>query len=398
MLGEFPTIQDVDVHHKRVLLRVDFNVPQDKSGNITDPTRIEKSLDTINYLTQADAAIIIISHLGRPKTRNDKEFSLAPVYTYLREHLPSTISFHEGEVDSVCQEKIKALKPREILLLENIRYYPEETSKEKADRKRLADLLTKNTDVYVNDAFGAAHREHASIVECAEALPKAAGLLLSSEVKMLQSLLKMPARPFVAVIGGAKVSSKIGILETLIPKVDSILIGGAMAYTFLKSRLVEIGDSLVEKDWLSRAFQIIDKANYHEKAFLLPEDHLCADSYSENAKTKNFSKQIPSGWMGMDIGSKTTDRFAKEIKNAKTVLWNGPMGVFEMKKFSEGTISIAKALAKSKATTIVGGGDSVAALKVAGVEDKIHHVSTGGGATLEFLEGKQLPGVKALMS
>ncbi|MBL8032496.1 MAG: phosphoglycerate kinase [Leptospiraceae bacterium] len=399
-----PSIEQVDFTGKKVLLRVDFNVPLDKaSGAISDDTRMVKSLPTIELLLNRGAAVVIISHLGRPEKRDNKSpgdpsLSLKKVAAHLAELLPGrTVNFSAEAVGPVAEEAAGKLKAGDILVLENIRYYDEETAKEEKVRSEFAKKLCKLADIYVDDAFGAAHRAHASIYECAKILPGYAGLLLKKEIDMLEKLVTNPPRPFVAIIGGSKVSSKLAVLENLISKADSILIGGAMAYTFLKSRLIEVGNSMIEKDYLSQAFQIVDKAAYNKKELLLPEDHVVSSEFGEKGKIKTVKRAIPDGFMGMDIGPKTADHYAKVIKKAQTVLWNGPMGVFEMKKFSSGTIAIAKAMAKTKGTTIVGGGDSIFALAQAGLEDKMTHVSTGGGATLEYLEGKKLPGVEALM-
>lgn len=394
-----PSIEQVDVTGKKILLRVDFNVPLDKTtGAISDDTRIVKSLPSIELMLSRGASLIIISHLGRPEKKGDPALSLKPIAERLGKLLPGTsVHFSPEAVGPVAEEEASKLQRGEILVLENIRYYDEETAKDDKVRNDFAKKLCKLADIYVNDAFGAAHRAHASIYECAKLLPGYAGLLLKKEIDILEKLVTNPPRPFVAIIGGSKVSSKLAVLENLITKADSILIGGAMAYTFLKSRLIEVGTSMIEKDYLSQAFQIIDKAAYNKRELLLPEDHIVSSEFGEKGKIKTVKRSIPDGFMGMDIGPKTADHYAKVIKNAKTVLWNGPMGVFEMKKFASGTLSIAKAMAKVKGTTIVGGGDSIFALSQSGLEDKITHVSTGGGATLEYLEGKKLPGVEALM-
>jgi phosphoglycerate kinase len=399
MAMHLPGIENLEASGKKILLRVDYNVPLDKvSGAITDETRIIKSLPTLQLLLSKGASLVIVSHMGRPEKKNDPFLSLKKVADVLQKHLPSNKVLFSEETIGPKAEKIAAdLQRGEILVLENIRFYDEETSKDEKVRKDFATKLCKLANIYVDDAFGAAHRAHASIYEAAFILPAYAGLLLKKEIDVLHNLLTKPEKPVVAIIGGAKVSSKLAVLENLTNKADIILIGGAMAYTFLKSRLLETGSSLVEKDYLSQAFQIIDKANYRKCNFVLPEDHVIANEYSEKAKVKTCGKQIPDGWMGMDIGPKTTDKYVKIIKEARTVLWNGPMGVFEMDKFAGGTMAIAKALTKVKGTTIVGGGDSVYAVTKAGVEDKVTHVSTGGGATLEYLEGKKLPGVEALL-
>lgn len=394
-----PSIEQTDVAGKKVLLRVDFNVPLDKAtGAISDDTRIVKSLPTIELLLSRGAALVIVSHLGRPEKKGDPNLSMKQVAAHLGKLLPGVkVQFAAEAVGPIPEELAGKLNRGEILVLENIRYYDEETAKDEKIRTEFAKKLCKLADIYCNDAFGAAHRAHASIYECAKLLPGFAGLLLKKEIDVLEKLITNPARPFVAVIGGSKVSSKLAVLENLVLKADSILVGGAMAYTFLKSRLIEIGDSLVEKEYLSQAFQIVDKAAYNKHELLLPEDHIVSSEFGEKGKIKTVKRSIPDGFMGMDIGPKTADHYAKVIKNAKTVLWNGPMGVFEMKKFSSGTLAIAKAMAKVKGSTIVGGGDSIFALSQSGLEDKMTHVSTGGGATLEYLEGKKLPGVEALL-
>lgn len=393
-----PSIEQVDFSGKKVLLRVDFNVPLDKAtGAISDDTRIVKSLPTIELLLSRGAAVILVSHLGRPERKGDPALSLKNVATHLGKLLPGRkIEFASEAVGAIPEKLAAELKAGEILVLENIRYYDEETSKDEKVRTEFAKKLCKLADIYVDDAFGAAHRAHASIYECAKILPGYAGLLLKKEIDVLEKLITNPPRPFVAVIGGSKVSSKLAVLENLVLKADAILIGGAMAYTFLKSRLIEVGNSMVEKDYLSQAFQIVDKAAYNKHELILPEDHIVSSEFGEKGKIKTVKRAIPDGFMGMDIGPKTRDRYASVIKKANTVLWNGPMGVFEMKKFSEGTYAIAKAMSKVKGSTIVGGGDSIFALTQSGLEDKMTHVSTGGGATLEYLEGKKLPGVVAL--
>ena len=398
-MSSLPGIEHIDLKGKKVLLRVDFNVPLDSStGRVTDATRIEKSLPTLELITKKGAAVIIISHLGRPMKKNDPSLSLKVVSETLAQKMPRhTVTFCPEVIGPVAENAAKALKGGDILVLENIRYYDEETSKEEKIRTDFAKKLCKMADIYVNDAFGAAHRAHASIFECAKILPAYAGLLLKREIEVLQNILSKPAKPFVAVIGGSKVSSKLAVLDNLITKADAILIGGAMAYTFLKSRAIEVGTSMIEREFLAQAFQIIDKAAFHQCELVLPDDHIVASDFSENGKIKTVGKTIPDGFMGMDIGPKTAEKYAKIIKGAKTVLWNGPMGVFEMKKFSKGTFEIAKAMAKVKGSTIVGGGDSIYALAESGLEDKMSHVSTGGGATLEYLEGKKLPGVAVLL-
>ncbi|WP_411823037.1 phosphoglycerate kinase [Leptospira sp. 'Mane'] len=388
-----PKIESENFKGKRVFLRVDFNVPIE-NGKATDTTRIEKTLPTIELLLQKGARVIIGSHLGRPKGKPDPEFTMKPVYEAFSKLTQVKVLFSEDVIGSKAVALSKELKDGEILLLENLRYHKEEEENEKGFCKKLAELA----DVYINDAFGAAHRAHASTEGLAHLLPAFAGLLMRKEIEMLSGLLARPERPFVAIVGGSKVSSKFAILKNLSDKVDHLLIGGGMSYTFLKSRAVPIGNSLFEKEFESQAFQLIDRAGVNGIDLQIPVDHVIADKFDANAKTKTVDKMgILDGWMAMDIGPKTTDNYIKVIKEAKTILWNGPMGVFEMDKFAKGTIEIAKAISKSKAKSIVGGGDSIAAVNKAGVADKITHISTGGGASLEFLEGKTLPGVACLV-
>ncbi|BDA79295.1 phosphoglycerate kinase [Leptospira kobayashii] len=388
-----PKIESENFKGKRVFLRVDFNVPVE-NGKTTDTTRIEKTLPTIELLIQKGARVIIGSHLGRPKGKPDPQYSMRPVYEAFSKLTNAKVLFSEDVIGPKAVALSKELKDGEILLLENLRFHAEEEENEKGFCKKLAELA----DVYINDAFGAAHRAHASTEGVAHLLPAFAGLLMRKEIEMLGGLLARPERPFVAIVGGSKVSSKFAILKNLSDKVDHLLIGGGMSYTFLKSRAVPIGNSLFEKEFESQAFQLIDRAGVNGIDLQIPVDHVIADKFDANAKTKNVDKMgILDGWMAMDIGPKTIDNYIKVIKDAKTILWNGPMGVFEMDKFAKGTIEIAKAVSKSKAKTIVGGGDSIAAVNKAGVADKITHISTGGGASLEFLEGKTLPGVACLV-
>ncbi|MES0491608.1 MAG: phosphoglycerate kinase [Leptospirales bacterium] len=399
MITDLPGIENLDVNRKRVIVRVDFNVPIDnKTGQIGDSGRIEKAIPTINYLLESNAAVILITHLGRPKSHREKSLSTKILIEKLRELIQDTDIIQAPFTTPEKLEKLSSkLEPGQILLLENIRYYPEETSDESKVRKAFAKKMARLGDLIVNDAFGACHRAHTTVKELPEILPSYAGFLLKKEIQILSTILNNPARPFVAIIGGAKVSSKMAVLSNLVTRVDSIIIGGGMAYTFLKSKGLKMGDSLVEDEHLSQAFQINDKANFNETGFYLPDDHTIASEFSPDAKVKASGLEIPEGWMGMDIGPKTIKKFEKIIKDAKTILWNGPMGVFEMEPFSKGTMSIAKSLSKNKGTTIVGGGDSMSALKKSGLEDSITHISTGGGATLEFLEGKKLPGIQALL-
>ncbi|AOP33749.1 phosphoglycerate kinase [Leptospira tipperaryensis] len=389
---ELPRLENVDLAGKRVFLRVDFNVPIE-NGKVTDKTRIEKTLPTIELLLKKGARVIIASHLGRPKGQVNPEFSMAPVVEAFKGLVKANVLFSKNVIGDDVVKLSKELKDGEILVIENVRFHKEEEENDPGFSKKLAALA----DVYVNDAFGAAHRAHASTEGIAHLLPAYAGLLMHKEIVELSALLSRPARPFVAIIGGSKVSSKIKVLTNLFDKVNHLLIGGGMAYTFLKSRAVPVGNSLVEKEFEVQAFQLIEKAGVAGVDLQLPVDHIIADSFSDKAKTKSVDKMgILDGWMGMDIGSKTVSNYEKIIKNAGTIFWNGPMGVFEMDKFAGGTMALAKAIAKSKAKTVVGGGDSIAAINKAGVADKITHISTGGGASLEFMEGRKLPGVEAL--
>ena len=388
-----PRIENIDVKGKRVFLRVDFNVPLD-NGKVGDETRITKTLPTIELLLNRGAKLIIASHLGRPDGKVNPKYSMKPVQEAFAAILKKPVQFSEQIIGSDVEKLSHNLSDGEVLLLENLRFHKEEEENNPEFAKKLSQLA----DLFINDAFGAAHRAHASTEGITHYLPSYAGTLMYREIEMLTGLITKPEKPFVAIIGGAKVSSKIKILNNLFNKVDTMLIGGGMAYTFLKSRAVPIGSSLVEKEFESQAFQIIDKAAYENVDFQLPVDHVIADSFSEKGKIKTVDKMgIIDGWMGMDIGPKTISAYEKIIKSAGTILWNGPMGVFEMDKFANGTIQIAKAIAKSNAKSVVGGGDSLAAIAKAGVEDKITHISTGGGASLEFLEGKTLPGVAALL-
>jgi phosphoglycerate kinase len=388
-----PRIENIDVKGRRVFLRVDFNVPLE-NGKVSDDTRIIKTLPTIELLLNRGAKLIIASHLGRPDGKVNPKYSMKPVQEAFAAILKKPVKFSEQIVGADVEKISHDLANGEVLLLENLRFHKEEEENNPEFAKKLSSLA----DIYINDAFGAAHRAHASTEGITHYLPSYAGTLMYREIEMLTGLITKPEKPFVAIIGGAKVSSKIKILTNLFNKVDTMLIGGGMAYTFLKSRAVPVGSSLVEKEFESQAFQIIDKAAYENVDFQLPIDHVIADSFSEKAKIKTVDKMgIIDGWMGMDIGPKTVSAYEKIIKSAGTILWNGPMGVFEMDKFSNGTIQIAKAIAKSNAKSVVGGGDSIAAINKAGVEDKITHISTGGGASLEFLEGKTLPGVAALL-
>ena len=383
------TIRDIDVQGKKVLVRVDFNVPV-KEGKVGDDTRIRAALPTLDYLLENGAALILCSHLGRPKGQPLPEFSLKPVAEHLAKLLGKPVSFAEDCIGSKAEAAAQALKPGGVLVLENTRYHAGETKNDPEISKGLAALA----DVYVNDAFGSAHRAHSSTTGVAEFLPAVSGFLLEKEIKYLGQAVADPEKPFVAILGGAKISDKIGVIKNLLTKTDSVLIGGGMANTFFKAQGYPVADSLVEDEALETAKEILAQAG---TKFRLPVDVVIADKFEADAANKIMSTgPIPDGWRILDIGPETVAHFAKIIKDAKTVVWNGPMGVFEFPEFAKGTFAIAQAAAESEAVTIVGGGESVAAVKQSGLSDKITHISTGGGASLEMLEGLTLPGVAAL--
>lgn len=388
------TVKDVDVRSRRVLVRVDYNVPLDAQGNVSDDKRITASLPTINYLLEQGARIILCSHLGRPKGEVKKEFSLAPVAKRLKELLPNVnIYFASDCIGEEAQQKAAALKDGEILLLENLRFHKEEEKNDPEFAKKLASLA----EIYVSDAFGTVHRAHASTAGVAAYLPAVAGFLIGKELSIMGGALENPERPFVAILGGAKVADKIGVITNLLNKCDTLLIGGGMAYTFFKAMGYEIGDSLLDAESIDLAKQLMETAKQKGVKLLLPVDTVVAKAFAADAEHMTVaSNAIPAGWQGLDIGEKTRELFAAEIKNAKTVIWNGPMGVFEFPEFAKGTEAVAKACAECGGTTIIGGGDSASAVKKLGYADKMTHISTGGGASLEFLEGKVLPGVAAL--
>lgn len=388
------TIRDVDVTNKKVLIRCDFNVPLDKeTGKITNDLRIVAALPTIKYLLENNAKVILCSHLGKPKGEIKPELSLKPVANRLSEYLGFEVKFSKDIVGENAKELSKELKPGKAILLENVRFDPREEKNDKEFSKELASLA----EIYVNDAFGTAHRAHSSTVGVAEFLPAVCGFLIEKEVEMLGDNLNNPERPFVAILGGAKVSDKIKVIENLLEKVDSIIIGGGMTYTFLKAMGYEIGNSICELDRIDIAKETIEKAEKKGVKLLFPIDTVCGKEFSNEAETIVVdSKEIPKGWQGLDIGPKAIEEFTQVLKNAKTVIWNGPLGVFEFEKFAKGTNAIAKVLSEINAITIVGGGDSVAAVEKGGFSDKITHISTGGGATLEYLEGKELPGIECL--
>lgn len=388
------TIEDIDVKGKRVLARCDFNVPL-KDGEITNDKRIVAALPTIKYLMEHGAKVILCSHLGRPKGEYKPEFSLAPVAKKLSEYLGVEVKLaQDPEVVGENAKKFAAeLKDGEVMLLENVRFRAEETKNEENFSKELASLA----DIFVNDAFGTAHRAHCSTTGVAAYLPAVCGFLIQKEIKFMGGALANPKRPLVAILGGAKVSDKIGVISNLIDKCDTIIIGGGMAYTFMKYLGHSIGTSLLEADWIEKAGEMMADAKAKGVNFLIPVDNKVGKEYDENTESQIVSSdEIPDGWMGLDIGPKSMEIFCDAIKGAGTVIWNGPMGVSEWDNFAAGTIAVANAVAESGAVSIIGGGDSVAAVTKLGFADKMSHISTGGGASLEFLEGKELPGIAAL--
>lgn len=387
------TVKDIPVAGKRVLVRVDFNVPMNEKQEITDDRRIRAAIPTIQYLVDQKAKVILVSHLGRPKGKPTPQFRMDPVAKRLSELLGRDVKKVDDVIGDVPARAIAEMKDGDVILLENVRFYKEEEANDEGFARKLADLA----DIFVNDAFGTAHRAHASTAGVAKFLPAVAGFLMQKEIETMGRALENPVRPFVAILGGAKVSDKIGVIKNLIGKVDTLIIGGGMAYTFLKAKGYEVGDSLLEADKIDLASSLMQMAEQRGIEFLLPVDVVVADRFALDANAKIVkSSQIPKGWQGVDIGPETVDTFKEAIKGAGTVIWNGPMGVFEMERFAVGTREIAEALAKSGAITIVGGGDSAAAIEQMGYADKMTHVSTGGGASLEFLEGLELPGVAVL--
>ena len=387
------SIRDIDVNGKKVFIRVDYNVPMDENQNITNDKRIVATLPTLNYLLENNAALIIACHLGRPKGERVPEFSVAPVAKKLGEIMGKEVKFAPDCVGPEAEKMATELQPGEILVLENLRYHKEE---EKNDPK-FAEQLAKLADIVVNDAFGVSHRAHASVEGITKFIPAVAGFLMENEIKFVGQAVANPVRPFVAIIGGAKVSDKIGVISNLLEKVDTLIIGGGMANTFVAAQGFNTGKSLVEADKLELARELIEKAKATNVNLLLPTDMVIADKFAADAQTAVVGLDgIKDEWMALDIGPETAKTYAAALVDAKTVVWNGPMGVFEIDAFAKGTEAVAKAVADSSATSIVGGGDSIAALKKTGLSDKISHISTGGGASLEFLEGKVLPGIAAL--
>ena len=387
------TIEDIDVNGKRVLVRCDFNVPLDANGVITDDKRIRESLPTIKYLLEHGAKVILCSHFGRPKGEFKPEFSLKPVAARLSELLGFEVKLADDVIGESAKKLASEVESGKAVLIENVRFHKEETKNDPAFAKELASLA----EIYVNDAFGTSHRAHASTAGVADYLPAVCGYLIQKEIKIMGGALADPKRPFVAILGGAKVSDKIGVIENLLDKVDTLIIGGGMAYTFMRALGDTIGTSICEEDKIDLAKEIMDKAKAKGVNFLIPVDNIVGKEYKPDTEYQEISSDmLPDGWMGLDIGTKSRELFASAIKGAGTVVWNGPMGVSEWDHFAGGTIAVAKAVAESGAISIIGGGDSAAAVEKLGFADKMTHISTGGGASLEFLEGKELPGIAAL--
>ena len=388
------TVKDIDLKGKKVFVRCDFNVPMDENQNITDNRRIVAALPTIKYLIDQKCKIILSSHLGRPKGEVKPEFSLAPVAKELSKLLGQEVLMAKDVVGESAKSLANSLEEGQVMLLENVRFHREETDNDPNFAKELASMA----EVFVNDAFGTAHRAHASTEGVSHYLPSVSGFLIEKELKFLGDALNNPERPFVAILGGAKVSDKIGVIDSLLEKVNTLMIGGGMAYTFFKAQGYEVGNSLCEPDKCDLALSLMEKAKAKGVKLLLPIDTKIGKEFKPDTESKTVAwTEIPEGWEGFDIGEKTIEMFKKELKTAKTVIWNGPVGLFEFDQFAIGTNSIAKALAELDATTIIGGGDSAAAVEKAGLADKMTHISTGGGASLEFLEGKKLPGIECLM-
>jgi phosphoglycerate kinase len=391
---ELRTVEAADVRGRRVLVRNDFNVPLD-DGRVTDDLRIRAAVPTLRWLVEHGGRVISCSHLGRPKGKRDERYSLAPVVPVLAAHLGREVRFVDDVVGEAAQAAARELTDGEVMLLQNLRFEPGETDND----PEFADRLAALAELYVDDAFGAAHRAHASVVGVAERLPAYAGYLLATEVRVLSRLLEDPDRPFVAVLGGSKVSDKLAVLDNLLGRVDSLVIGGGMCFTFLAAQGLEVGDSLFEKDQVDAVRQLAARAEREGKRLLLPTDVVVADDFAEDANTRTVPVDgIEPGWRGLDIGPETAEAFAAEIARARTVFWNGPMGVFEWEPFAAGTRRVAEAVATGNAYTVVGGGDSAAAVAQLGLADRIDHLSTGGGASLELLEGKTLPGVAVIPS
>ena len=389
------TVRDIDLKNKKVFLRCDFNVPMDENKNITDNRRIVSSIPTIKYLLDNNCAVILASHLGRPKGEVNPDFSLAPVAKELSKQLGKEVIMAKDVIGEDAKTKAANLKNGEVMLLENVRFHKEETDNDETFAKELASMA----EVYVNDAFGAAHRAHASTAGIAKFLPAVAGFLIEKELKVLGDTINNPKRPFVAILGGAKVSDKIGVIDSLLDKVDTLMVGGGMAYTFFKAQGYGVGNSLCEPDKVDLALAAMKKAEEKGVKFILPVDTKVGKEFKPDTESKTVAwTEIPDDWEGFDIGEKTIKMFIKNLQGAKTVIWNGPVGLSEFDQFAIGTNSIAKALAELEdATTIIGGGDSAAAVEKSGLADKMTHISTGGGASLEFLQGKKLPGIECLL-
>ena len=387
------TVRDIDLKGKKVFVRCDFNVPMDENQNITDNRRIVAALPTIKYLIEQNCRIILASHLGRPKGEVKPEFSLAPVAKELSKLLGQEVLMAKDVIGESAKSLAANLQEGQVMLLENVRFHREETDNEPEFAKELASMA----EVFVNDAFGTAHRAHASTEGVSHYLPSVSGFLIEKELRFLGDALNNPERPFVAILGGAKVSDKIGVIDSLLEKVDTLMIGGGMAYTFFKAQGYEVGNSLCEPDKCELALSLMKKAEEKGVKFLLPVDTKVGKEFKPDTESKTVAwTEIPEGWEGFDIGEKTIEMFENELKTAKTVVWNGPLGLFEFDQFAIGTNAIAHALAELDATTIIGGGDSAAAVEKAGLADRMTHISTGGGASLEFLEGKKLPGIECL--
>ena len=389
------TVKDIDLKGKKVFVRCDFNVPMDKEQNITDNTRILAAIPTIKYLLEQNCKIILASHLGRPKGEVKPEYSLKPVAKELSKVLGTEVTIANDVIGEDAKSKASNLKEGEIMLLENVRFHREETDNDPEFAKQLASMA----EIFVNDAFGAAHRAHASTTGIADYIPAVSGFLIEKELTVLGNAINNPERPFIAILGGAKVSDKIGVIDSLLDKVDTLMIGGGMAYTFFKAQGYNVGNSLCEVDKVDLALEAMEKAKSKGVKLLLPVDTKIGKEFKPDTESKTVAwTEIPDEWEGFDIGEKTIEMFAEELKNAKTVIWNGPLGLFEFDQFAIGTNAIAKVLSELDATTIIGGGDSGAAVEKAGLADKMTHISTGGGASLEFLEGKKLPGIECLLN
>ncbi len=389
------TVKDIDVKGKKVLVRCDFNVPQDENGNITDTRRIVSSLPTIKYLIENGAKVILCSHLGRPKGEVKKEFSLAPVAKELSKELGIEVKLSDDIIGESAKSIAQSLKEGEVMLLENVRF----DAREEKNNPEMARELASLAEIYVNDAFGTSHRAHASTAGVADYLPAVSGFLIEKELDFMGDALDNPTRPFVAILGGKKVSDKIGVINALLEKVDTLMIGGAMAYTFFKAQGYGVGNSICELDKLDLALELMEKAKQKGVKMMLPVDTKLGKEFDKDTESKTVkANEIPDGWEGFDIGEETIKLYKEELRNAKTIVWNGPLGLFEFDQFAIGTNEIAKTLAEVDAVTIIGGGDSAAAIEKAGLADKMTHISTGGGASLEFLEGKKLPGIECLQN